>query len=171
MNFNISDEDRIQLDKMLQENDVEDTTHKIRELKHSVKIEEGLRLIEGMKKEYPRIYKTNYERFEQMVQSRGGSWLWTYYTNIYNKLMKNQIDPSILYSMVQVLRKIENAEIDQHEGSVAVGRILKQIYIDSIVEKETKQTSHKTHKKMKKMKQISWSEYKEQVMKQNHGEN
>lgn len=171
MDFSISDADRIQLDRMLQENNVEDTTNKIRELKHSKPIEDAIRLIEQMKHQYPRIYETNYERFEQMVQSRGGSWLWTYYTNIYNKLMKNQIDPNILYSMVTILRKIENQEIDQHEGSVMVGRILKEIYIDSAIKTDAKYHSSnkkksKERKHTKQIKKLSWNDYKQTILQQ-----
>lgn len=160
MNFTLNENDRIQLDRMLQENHVEDTTQKIRELKHSQKIEECVQLIERMKQQYPRIYKTNYSQFEQMVQSRGGNWLWTYYTNIYNKLMKGQLDTPILFSMIEALRKIENNEINQHEGSVAVGKLLKQIYIDNALpQKKEKKKSSK-----KKPKPISWVEYKQKFL-------
>ena len=162
MDFTLSDNDRIQLDRMLQENHVEDTTEKIRELKHSKKIEECVRLIERMKREYPRIYKSNYTQFEQMVQSRGGSWLWTYYTNIYNKLMKGQLDTSILFTMIDVLRKIENCEIGQHEGSVAVGKLLKKIYIDGTI--ETTRNTKKTKKSKKPKNTLSWMEYKERYL-------
>lgn len=165
MNFALNDNDRIQLDRMLQENHVEDTTTKIRELKHSQKIEECVRLIEQMKQQYPRIYQSNYSQFEQMVQSRGGNWLWTYYTNIYNKLMKGHIDPTILFSMVEALRKIENNEINQHEGSVAVGKLLKQIYIDGVIHKERTYTKKQNTRK-NKTKNISWSEYKERFLQQ-----
>lgn len=157
MDFTLNDNDRIQLDRMLQENHIEDTTEKIRKLKHSKKIEECVRLIERMKREYPRIYKNNYSQFEQMVQSRGGNWLWTYYTNIYNKLMKGNINTSILFSMIEALRKIENNEINQHEGSVAVGKLLKQIYIDGAIHP-------KKENKKKTKKSLSWIEYKERYL-------
>lgn len=162
MDFNLTDNDRIQLENMLRENKVEDTTHKIQELQHSSKLLESLKIIEGLKKQYPRIYKTNYSRFEEIVRNRGGDWLWSHYTNIYHKLMKNELDPKIMYSMIQVLEKIERKELNQHEASVAVGKMLKQIYIDGVVSND--KPSYKQTKKKKQTKNISWTEYKQRFI-------
>lgn len=163
MDFTLTDNDRIQLENMLRENEVEDTTRKIRELKHSSKLLASVKLIERMKKQYPRMVKTNYEQFEKMVRTRDEHWMWTHYTNIYHKLMKNQLNPSVLYSMVAVLQKIENNELTQHEASVAVGRMLKQIYIDGVIH-DTPDTQRNQRKQQRKMKKIDWSEYKQRFL-------
>lgn len=160
MDFTLTDNDRIQLENMLRENQVEDTTRKIRTLKHSSKLLASVKLIERMKKQYPRMLKTNYEQFESMVRTRDEQWMWTHYTNIYHKLMKNQLNPSILYSMVTVLQKIENDELTQHEASIAVGRMLKQIYIDGVIH-DTPDTQRKQQRKMKR---IDWREYKQRFL-------
>ena len=39
---------------------------------------------------------------------------------------------------LKVLSDIENGELDQHEGSFIVGKILKEIYIDSALKKAEK---------------------------------
>lgn len=161
--FNITQHDRIQLDHMLKEHKVEDTTHQIRRLKHSSKIKECIDLIETMKQTYPRMYKSNFTQFETMVQSRGGNWLWNHYTNIYNKLIKGQLDAGILYSMVNTLRKIETDQIDQHEGSIMIGKLLKRIYIDGATQADEKRKRNE-RKNEKKVKKISWKEYKSRFL-------
>ena len=53
---------------------------------------------------------------------------------------------------------IEENEIDQHQGSVIVGTILKEIYVDSALKKANKldQPEHEFSEEKK----ISWSEFK-----------
>jgi hypothetical protein len=66
------------------------------------------------------------------------SFLFMHYTDIYNKIRKDEIDLQILFQFLEVLRKIENKELDQHEGSFEVGTLLKKIYIDSALKKADK---------------------------------
>ena len=64
--------------------------------------------------------------------------------------------------MLNVLKQIEEGEVDQHEGSVLVGKILKEIYIDSALkssenlDKQSKQDEVELVDQIK----ISWKEYK-----------
>ena len=76
--------------------------------------------------------------------------------------MKNELDPKIMYSMIQVLEKIERKQLNQHEASVAVGKMLKQIYIDGVVSND--KPSYKQTKKKKQTKNISWTEYKQRFI-------
>lgn len=161
LSTHLSQHERIELERMLRENHVEDTTAKIRTLKHSKPIRECLVLIERMKREYPRIYQNNYAQFEQMVQSRGGAWLWSNYTNIYNKLMKNQINPQVVFSMVEVLEQIEQGKLDQHEASVVVGKLLKHIFVDGAIHQDGKPGKKATKKSRPPPVDISWQQYKE----------
>lgn len=64
--------------------------------------------------------------------------LCTYYTDIYNKIRKDEIDLDILYRFLEVLQQIERGELDQHEGSFAIGTLLKELYIDSALKKAEK---------------------------------
>ena len=60
------------------------------------------------------------------------------------------------------MEDIELGETDQHEASVKVGQILKEIYIDSAL-KEDKERDKKNKKEVKKYRNgnnISWNEYK-----------
>ena len=75
---------------------------------------------------------------------------------------------NLLHKFLIILEKIENGECDQHEASVKVGQILKEIYIDSAV-REANRLDNKKNKKsgkkqkklsVKKPKKISWDEFK-----------
>ena len=73
------------------------------------------------------------------------------YSNIFKKLLNNEIDLNILERFLVILKKIEENEIDQHEGSYMVGSLLKQIFIDKKPIKKIKK---------KREKAITWEEYK-----------
>lgn len=63
-----------------------------------------------------------------------------------------------------MLKGIEDDKYDQHEGSVMVGEILKQLYIDSAL-KSGNQNDKKDKKDRKRRgKNISWEEYKRTEM-------
>ena len=131
----MDDDERLKLDQMLKENNVENMTGKIRELQHSSKILNDVKTMLNMKKKYARLSKTNPTQFENMVIKRC-QFLFTKYTNIYNRLYKEQLNLEILMKLINVLKNIEEGDLDQHEGSVVVGKILKEMYIDSALKQE-----------------------------------
>ena len=64
-----------------------------------------------------------------------------------------------------VLRNIEDGEVDQHEGSFIVGTILKEIYIDSALKKGDKlDAEHATDstnvRPTSPVNDVSWAEFK-----------
>ena len=160
--FKIDDETRLNFDKMLKESGASDNTSKIRNLKHSDKIREQVTLMMEIKKKYPNLKKQTKDR---MIESKC-LWLWKNYMNIYNKLKKDELNLSILHNFLAVLKQIENGELDQHEGSIKIGKILKELYVDSAVQQEKKREAKDKRKSKKKKngKQISWSEYKKMTM-------
>jgi hypothetical protein len=66
------------------------------------------------------------------------NFLFTYYTDIYNKIRKDEIDLNILFKAFDVLKDIEDGKIDQHEGAFKFGTLLKEIYVDSALKKAEK---------------------------------
>ena len=66
----MNDDERVKLDQMLKENDVENMTGKIRELKHSSKILENVKAMIEIKKKYARLAKSNPKQFESIVIKR-----------------------------------------------------------------------------------------------------
>ena len=46
--------------------------------------------------------------------------------------------------LINVLKNIEEGDVDQHEGSVVVGKILKEMYIDSALKQEEQRNKRDT---------------------------
>jgi hypothetical protein len=84
------------------------------------------------------MYKTHRNRklgedqspvYNKMLETKC-SFLFTTYPLIYKGIIEESLDMVILYKFVDVLKKIEDFEINQHEGSFLIGKLLKGIYID-----------------------------------------
>jgi len=166
--MNMNSSDRIQLEKMIQANDAADNTAQIRELKHSALIHQDVGTLLNLKRDYARLAKTNPDQFDMMCVNRC-TFLFNNYTDIFNKVKKDEIDLSILGRLLGVLKLIEDGKVGQHEASVEVGKLLKQIYIDSALKKSEK--LDKQHDKgndskgdkditLPPAKKVSWKQYK-----------
>jgi len=132
----MDDDQRLQLQNMIKANNVEDQTDLIRKLKHSEKLIPEINALLLLKKKY-KDTGLDEEPFQLDVIDQC-NFLFTYYTDIFNKIKKNEIDLTILNQFLNVLQLIENGEVDQHEGSFMVGNLLKEIYVDSALRKAAK---------------------------------
>jgi len=147
----------IDLKNLVKEYKYESTTEKIRDLKHSKKIRDDITKIIELKKKYPRL---NSKNLRNMVEKKC-FFLYKNYTNIFNKIYKDNIDLNLFNKFLLVLKKIEDGECDQHEASVQVGKVLKEIYIDSAIrEGEKLDKKNKKPIKTRKAKNVSWCEFK-----------
>jgi len=159
---NMSDKDRLNLQEMIKSYDADDNTPKIRKLKHSRQIKDNVEMLLNLKKKHSRMLKTDKLRFDKLVISRC-NFLWNNYTNIFNRLIKDELNVKILYKFIEKLREIEDGETDQHTASVEVGKILKEMYIDSALRREKKYETEEGEIKKKERKpsiNISWSKFK-----------
>ena len=138
------------LDNLMSDTNIEQTTDKIRELKHSKKIKECVYEVLKIKKAYSRL---PYTRIEDIAKSRC-SFLLTKYRDIFFKVMKNEIDVTLLFRFIDILEKIENGILNQHEASFQVGTILKKIYIDSTLKRNEKLNKNDEKKQKRKKKKI-----------------
>jgi len=148
----------IDLKNLVKEYKYETTTDKIRELKHSKKIREEITKMIELKKKYTRL---NGKNLRNMVEKHC-SFLYKNYTNIFNKIYKDNIDLNLFNKFLLVLEKIEEGKCDQHQASFEVGKILKEIYIDSAMREGNKldKKNKKKPEKTRKAKSISWNEFK-----------
>ena len=131
----MDDKARLQLQNMISANNVQDQTELIRNLKHSVILKDNITNLLLLKQKYKNGEKESELHLEAMNEC---SFLFTYYTDLYNKIRKDEIDINILFNFLEILKKIEDGELDQHEGSFQVGTILKKIYVDSALRKAAK---------------------------------
>ena len=79
----MNDSERLNLQKMIKANDAENNTPLIRELKHSKKILEEVDELLKIKRENPRLAKSNPEQFDALCVSKC-SFLFNQYTDIFN---------------------------------------------------------------------------------------
>lgn len=154
----MDDSQKLQLNKMIQSNNVEDVTHEIREKRVSKLIKNDIGSFLELEKKYARMKKNQPDTYNTLLKSRC-SFLYDNYTDIFNRLVKNELDLNIMWKFLEVLRNIEEGKIDQHEGAYQVGSLLKKIYIDSAV-KRGENLDKKHSKKKIKTKNLSWSQYK-----------
>ena len=153
----MDDNARLQLQKMIKANNVEDQTDLIRKLKHSEILRKDIQKVIEIKNKY--VGDIESAHMECIVEC---NFLCTYYTDIYNKIRKDEIDLSILNKFLNVLRRIEDGEMDQHEGAFLVGTLLKEIYVDSALRKAEKLDNDEKEKVDLKGPSIdiSWKQFK-----------
>jgi hypothetical protein len=147
----LTNNERLNLDKMIKASDAEDNTEKIRELKHSKLIENDIQELLNLKSKFSRLAQSNPDQFDTMCEKKC-EFIFTNYTQIYNKVKKDNINLNLLAHFLVILKKIEDGELDQNEGSVEVGKILKQIYIDKVIVEERKDEPT-----------LSWNTYKNMI--------
>ena len=154
----MNDKERLQLQNMIKENNVEDQTELIRNLKHSIILRNEINTMVDIKTKYSGDYN---KISEECINEC--SFLFTYYTDIFNKIKKDEIDIKILYKFIDVLKQIEDGELNQHEGSFLVGTLLKELYIDSALKKAEKldeQYGTTKEEPKKATIQITWKQFK-----------
>ena len=96
----MDDKQRLQLSNMIKANNVEDQTDLIRQLKHSQILRDEINNMIVLKSKYKgddeKIYTESINEC---------NFLFTYYTDLYNKIRKDEIDLKILFQFIDVLKK------------------------------------------------------------------
>jgi hypothetical protein len=153
----MDDKQRLQLQNMIKANNVEDQTDFIRNLKHSQIIRNEVNNLI--------MIKAKFRGNDEKIHEEGVNecnFLFTYYTDIYNKVRKDELDIGILNKFLDVLKRIEDGDLDQHEGSFLVGTILKELYVDSALKKAEKLNENEEPKPepIKPQQNVSWKQFK-----------
>ena len=132
MDLYISPQEKLDLKRLLKTSDCDNNTEHIRKVKHSAKIQKDIMELVTFKKQNNKLYDTNPERFEQ--EARGvAEFLYATYPDIFRKVINNEINYEIMVRLLYILKAIEDEKVDQHEGSVLVGKELKALYLDSAI--------------------------------------
>jgi hypothetical protein len=139
----------------------------IRKIKHSSILRDEVNEMIRLKN----VYKNNLSSpdFRDKAINKC-KFLFQYYTDIFNKLRKDELNVNMLFDFLDILEKIEKGQLDQHEASFKVGSILKNMYIDSAVKHaenmESKDNENNdpdlesTPKPKQESKDISWKHFK-----------
>lgn len=168
MDFTLNSSERLNLKRMVNESECENNTENIRKLKHSVLIRNDIRKLNTLKAQHAELRQSNMDEFFVLCKTEC-AFLYEKYMDIFKKVLHDELDLEIMTKLLMVLKMIEDGKLDQHEGSVVVGRILKELYVDSAVkhadnlavkyamEKNAEQVSSEPAGEIKT---ISWREYK-----------
>lgn len=169
----LTSQERLDLRKLLNENECQDNTENIRKVKHSGRIRSDIHQFGYLRNLFfgslpsdftsipLEISKSKQTEFEEMVKVNC-NFLFTTYPEIFRKMIKNELDLSIMVRLIEVLKLIEDNKTDQHEASVLFGRILKEMYIDSAVRHaDNLNLKHNNEKEIPEAgKKMTWIDYK-----------
>ena len=126
------------------------------ELKHSALIRRDVSVIQNIKR---KTHSKDFSILDKEARSQNCGFLFQHYPNIYNKLLKDEIQIKILYRFLDELESIEKGKQNQHEAAYKIGLLLKEIYIDKKI--DTIKEEPKEKPKIKK-KNITYEEFKKQ---------
>jgi hypothetical protein len=154
----LNTQERLNLKKLIDESNCENNTENIRQLKHSTSIRDDIRKIDTLRMTHPNMKSSE---FDELCQNEC-KFLFNNYTDIFNKMVKNELDLTIMTKLLTVLKLIEDDKVDQHEGSVMVGKILKELYIDSAIKRADNIDKEHEAERIQPVesKNITWKEYK-----------
>ena len=157
----ISVEDRLNLKKLLSESECDDNTEHIRKVKHSEKIRDDIRALDTLKRKDPAMKTSDPDQFNDLARSTA-PFLFSNYTDIFNKVLNDELDFGIMTKLLTVLKLIEDEKVDQHEGSVLVGKILKELYVDSAMKRGDRLDKEHESEKVQTVepKNISWAQFR-----------
>jgi hypothetical protein len=147
----MDDNARLKLQQMIKANNVSDQTDIIRNLKHSSQLRENVNTMLRLKRE------TN-DFIESAI--RECYFLYSKYTDIFNKIKNDEIDVNTLFRFLDMLEKIEDGSLDQHEASFEVGTLLKKMYVDSALKKADKLNESMPETVYLSGSSISWKQFK-----------
>ena len=114
---------------------VPQVTEDIRERRHAASINQALDTIELLHSQYPGASSA---RLREMSSPCAGCALLTKeYPRVLSKALEHPTDIPTLRSMVKLLALVETGKHTQHSASMIAGTILKERYIDPVVESST----------------------------------
>jgi hypothetical protein len=150
--------DTAKLKEMIDNIQPDDNTEFIRQNKPSQRILSDVEAILNIK------IKNNNSKSDEMLElcKSSAKYLYNHYTAIFHKVFKDEMDMLILKQLLDVLKLIEDGIMDQHEGSVKVGELLKKIYIDKVIPVDTKTEvlNSESENIVNNGDAITWKEYK-----------
>tara|TARA_B100001093_G_scaffold507235_1_gene567456 strand:+ start:4055 stop:4570 length:516 start_codon:yes stop_codon:yes gene_type:complete len=145
----LDQQQRLDLANLIKANDTEDCTEDIRSKRQSQLIKNDVKQMVFLKQKYARLAKSNPNEFDNICVNQC-KFLFNNYTDIYNKIKNDNLNLNILEKFLDILKKIEDGELNQHEGSYLVGKHLKELYVDSAMRSQEKIDNREKKRKIQK---------------------
>jgi hypothetical protein len=158
----LTPEESLDLKNLVNNSECENNTDHIRKVKHSFKLRDDIRKLELLKMEKATLYQSDPQTFRDLAATHA-SFLFTNYSDIFNRILKDELNLDIMGGLLGVLNMIEDGKVDQHEGSVMVGKLLKELYVDSALKRSEnldKKNETEVVEKKDAVNKISWEEWK-----------
>lgn len=149
----------INLKNLLNKNEYVNNTNNIRSLKHSTDIRDNIRALDTFIKSNQELKKQNYDDFVEQAKNKS-PFLYNNYTDIFNKLINDELDLEVMTKLLIILKLIEDGKVDQMKGSVMAGEVLKEIYVDSAIKRGDKLDKQYNTDTIVEYNDISWKSYK-----------
>lgn len=177
----LSKKEKLDLQRILDqsEDDVQNNSDMIMKLKHSSMIRNDIHQFGFLKEKFftatlntmtEEETKAHFHVFENMVELNC-NFLFTVYPEIYKKMIKDELDLTIMMKLLQVLKLIEDGEADQHEASVVFGKMLKELFIDSVIKRGKHLDEISVEIPKVEGSSITWKEYKQHLSTSSNGDN
>ena len=101
----LSDNERLNLQKMINDSECDDNTEQIRKVKHSVLLRDEIRKLDTFKKANRSLQVKNFDRFLEEAKAVT-PFLFRKYTDIFNRIAKDELDLEIMTKLLIVLTMI-----------------------------------------------------------------
>tara|TARA_Y100000591_G_scaffold68554_1_gene56756 strand:+ start:2854 stop:3369 length:516 start_codon:yes stop_codon:yes gene_type:complete len=145
----LDQQQRLDLANLIKANETEDCTQDIRLKRQSQLIKNDVKQMVFLKQKYSRLAKSNPHEFDSICVNQC-KFLFNNYTDIYNKIKNDNLNLNIFEKFLDILKKIEDGELNQHEGSYLVGKYLKELYVDSAMRRQEKIDNQDKKRKIQK---------------------
>jgi hypothetical protein len=143
--------------------DYQDNTEYIRRVKHSSRIAQDINSLNDLKASRGNM---DADIFMEKALERC-PFIAANYNDVFIRVVKDEMDLAIMAKLLHVLNLIETGSVDQQDGSVLVGKLLKTLYLDSAV--KVADNLNKIHDVesntpiVENGKSISWRQYKTDI--------
>jgi len=146
---------------LMESDDYVNNTDRIRELKHSEHILENIGKLCELRKKHPNMRMIDEQGYTELCKNTT-PFLFNHYTDIFNKVVKEELNMEMMVKFIFILKQIEEGVIDQYDASVKVGTILKEMYVDSAMRRgDNLDKLHESEApKFVEPVKMSWAEFK-----------
>ena len=148
--------ENINLKSLINNNDYQDNTQHIRKAKISSALRKDTEHFQRLKQTWQGTQESLVEKAQKEC-----SFLFMNHTDLFNRMIKDELDMPIFTKILDALQSIENGAETQDSASANIGQMLADLYVNSALKRaEHLDAKNGIHTPQGPSKNISWKEYK-----------